>query len=119
MSDTYDVLVLGAGPGGYVAAIRAAQLGQKVAIIEKEYMGGVCLNVGCIPTKALIKNGVVNDGILNMVEMAFRAYDPCLSCATHAMPGKMPLVLNLLNPSNKTVQKIIRNNDGSEESIKF
>ncbi len=56
MSDSYDLLVLGAGPGGYVAAIRAAQLGQKVAIIEKEYMGGVCLNIGCIPTKALIKN---------------------------------------------------------------
>ena len=56
MSDFYDVVVLGAGPGGYVAAIRAAQLGQKVAIIEKQYMGGVCLNVGCIPTKALLKN---------------------------------------------------------------
>ncbi len=56
MSDFYDVVILGAGPGGYVAAIRAAQLGQKVAIIEKQYLGGVCLNVGCIPTKALIKN---------------------------------------------------------------
>ena len=56
MSDFYDIVILGAGPGGYVAAIRAAQLGQKVAIIEKQYMGGVCLNVGCIPTKALIKN---------------------------------------------------------------
>ena len=59
MSESYDVLVLGAGPGGYVAAIRAAQLGEKVAIIEKEYMGGVCLNIGCIPTKALIKNAEV------------------------------------------------------------
>ena len=56
MTDLYDVVVLGAGPGGYVAAIRAAQLGQKVAIIEKQYIGGVCLNVGCIPTKALLKN---------------------------------------------------------------
>lgn len=56
MTDQYDVVVLGAGPGGYVAAIRASQLGQKVAIIEKEYMGGVCLNIGCIPTKALLKN---------------------------------------------------------------
>ena len=52
-----DTVVIGAGPGGYVAAIRAAQEGQKVAIIEKEYIGGVCLNVGCIPSKALISAG--------------------------------------------------------------
>lgn len=50
-----DTVVIGAGPGGYVAAIRAAQLGQKVAIVEREYFGGVCLNVGCIPSKALIQ----------------------------------------------------------------
>ncbi len=59
MADRYDVIVLGAGPGGYVAAIRAAQLGQKVAIIEKEFLGGVCLNIGCIPTKSLLKNAEV------------------------------------------------------------
>ncbi len=52
----YDVVVLGAGPGGYVAAIRAAQLGLKTAIIEKQWLGGVCLNVGCIPSKSLLKN---------------------------------------------------------------
>lgn len=52
-----DTVVIGAGPGGYVAAIRAAQMGQKVAIVEKEYIGGVCLNVGCIPSKALISAG--------------------------------------------------------------
>jgi dihydrolipoamide dehydrogenase len=56
MADQYDVLVIGAGPGGYVAAIRAAQLGKKTAIVEKQWMGGVCLNVGCIPSKALLKN---------------------------------------------------------------
>lgn len=56
MSSHFDVVVLGAGPGGYVAAIRAAQLGKKVAIVEKEYWGGVCLNVGCIPTKSLLRN---------------------------------------------------------------
>jgi dihydrolipoamide dehydrogenase len=52
----FDVVVLGAGPGGYVSAIRASQLGKKVAVVEKKYWGGVCLNVGCIPSKALIKN---------------------------------------------------------------
>src|SRR4029079_3302570 len=55
-SQHYDLIVLGAGPGGYVAAIRAAQLGQSVAVIEKKYWGGVCLNVGCIPSKALLRN---------------------------------------------------------------
>ncbi len=56
MAKEYDVLVLGAGPGGYVAAIRSAQLGLKTAIVEKEWWGGVCLNVGCIPSKALLRN---------------------------------------------------------------
>jgi dihydrolipoamide dehydrogenase len=56
MSTHYDVVVLGAGPGGYVAAIRAAQLGLSTAIIEDKYWGGVCLNVGCIPSKALLRN---------------------------------------------------------------
>ena len=56
MTSHFDVVVLGAGPGGYVAAIRAAQLGLKTAIIEKQWWGGVCLNVGCIPTKSLLRN---------------------------------------------------------------
>ena len=55
----YDVTIIGAGPGGYVAAIRAAQLGLKVALVEKEHLGGVCLNYGCIPTKALLRNAAV------------------------------------------------------------
>ena len=55
----YDVTVIGAGPGGYVCAIRAAQLGLKTAIVEKKWLGGVCLNVGCIPSKALLKNAEV------------------------------------------------------------
>ncbi|MDN6195013.1 MAG: dihydrolipoyl dehydrogenase [Atopostipes suicloacalis] len=57
MSIELDTVVIGSGPGGYVAAIRAAQMGQKVAIVEKEFIGGVCLNVGCIPSKALISAG--------------------------------------------------------------
>jgi dihydrolipoamide dehydrogenase len=56
MAKEYDVVVLGAGPGGYIAAIRASQLGLKTAIVEKQYWGGVCLNVGCIPSKALLRN---------------------------------------------------------------
>ncbi len=56
MSQHFDLLVLGAGPGGYVAAIRASQLGLKVGVVERKYWGGVCLNVGCIPSKALLRN---------------------------------------------------------------
>ncbi len=59
MTDRYDVVVLGAGPGGYVAAIRASQLGLKTAIIEKGQWGGVCLNIGCIPSKALLRNAEI------------------------------------------------------------
>ena len=57
----YDIIVLGSGPGGYVTAIRASQLGFKTAVIEKENLGGVCLNWGCIPTKALLKSAQVFD----------------------------------------------------------
>ncbi|ARE82408.1 dihydrolipoyl dehydrogenase [Roseovarius mucosus] len=58
-STTYDMIVIGAGPGGYVAAIRGAQLGLKVAIVEREHMGGICLNWGCIPTKAMLRSSEV------------------------------------------------------------
>ena len=54
--EKFDVIVIGGGPGGYVAAIRASQLGLKTAVIEKEHLGGICLNWGCIPTKALLKS---------------------------------------------------------------
>jgi dihydrolipoyl dehydrogenase len=59
MPDTYDLIVLGSGPGGYVAAIRASQLGMKVAIVEREKLGGICLNWGCIPTKALLRTSEI------------------------------------------------------------
>ena len=57
--DTIDVIVIGGGPGGYVAAIRSAQLGLKTALVEKEHLGGICLNWGCIPTKSLLHNAEV------------------------------------------------------------
>jgi dihydrolipoamide dehydrogenase len=60
MADQYDLIVLGSGPGGYVAAIRASQLGLKVAIVEREKLGGICLNWGCIPTKALLRTSEIN-----------------------------------------------------------
>ena len=60
MPDTsFDVIIIGSGPGGYVTAIRAAQLGFKTAIVEKSYLGGICLNWGCIPTKALLRSAEI------------------------------------------------------------
>ena len=61
MEKKYDIAIIGSGPGGYVAAIKSAQLGQKVAIIEKEDVGGVCLNWGCIPTKTLLRSAEIVD----------------------------------------------------------
>ena len=68
----YDIIVLGSGPGGYVTAIRASQLGFKTAIIEKESLGGVCLNWGCIPTKALLKSAQVFDYLNHAEDYGFK-----------------------------------------------
>ena len=59
MANSYDVIIIGSGPGGYVTAIRAAQLGLKVAVVERSYLGGICLNWGCIPTKALLRSAEI------------------------------------------------------------
>ena len=59
MTESFDLVILGSGPGGYVAAIRAAQLGLSVAIVERERLGGICLNWGCIPTKALLRTSEI------------------------------------------------------------
>ncbi len=67
----YDVIVVGGGPGGYVAAIRAAQLGQKTAVVEREFLGGVCLNIGCIPTKALLRNAGIAELLKRGKEFGF------------------------------------------------
>ncbi len=71
--NNFDVVVIGAGPGGYVAAIRAAQLGLKTAVIEKQHLGGICLNWGCIPTKALLKSSEINHLLHNLDAYGFSA----------------------------------------------
>ena len=63
MADAYDIIVVGAGPGGYVTAIRAAQLGFKTAVVDREHLGGICLNWGCIPTKALLRSADIYHGM--------------------------------------------------------
>ncbi|MAX09658.1 MAG: dihydrolipoyl dehydrogenase [Candidatus Marinimicrobia bacterium] len=70
---SYDVVIIGGGPGGYVAAIRAAQLGHKALVVEKENLGGICLNWGCIPTKALLKNAEIYENILNASKYGIKA----------------------------------------------
>ena len=74
----YDLLVLGAGPGGYVAAIRAAQLGMNVAVVEKQKLGGVCLNWGCIPTKALLKSAEVFNYFKHAKDYGLSLSDPAI-----------------------------------------
>ena len=75
-STHYDVAVIGAGPGGYVAAIRAAQLGAKVAIVEKQYLGGTCLNVGCIPSKAMLHIAEVLHNMQSLSELGINLPQP-------------------------------------------
>ncbi|MEM7263088.1 MAG: FAD-dependent oxidoreductase, partial [Planctomycetota bacterium] len=68
---SYDVTVIGAGPGGYVAAIRAAQLGLSVAMVEREHLGGICLNWGCIPTKSLLKAAEKYESLEHAADFGF------------------------------------------------
>ncbi len=71
--EKFDLIVLGGGPGGYVAAIRAAQLGMKAAVVEREHLGGICLNWGCIPTKALLRSSEINHLLHHLPEYGFAA----------------------------------------------
>ncbi|MFS0827768.1 dihydrolipoyl dehydrogenase [Pseudomonas phoenicis] len=73
MHDTFDVLIVGGGPGGYVAAIRAAQLGLRTALVEKQHLGGICLNWGCIPTKAMLKGAEVAHTLRHLGTFGFSA----------------------------------------------
>ncbi|HEX2943733.1 MAG TPA: dihydrolipoyl dehydrogenase [Rhodopila sp.] len=77
MADThFDLIVLGGGPGGYVAAIRAAQLGMKTAVVEREHLGGICLNWGCIPTKALLRTSEINHLMHHLPDFGFEPVQP-------------------------------------------
>ncbi|HEX8545967.1 MAG TPA: dihydrolipoyl dehydrogenase [Cytophagaceae bacterium] len=76
MSAKYDLIVIGSGPGGYVAAIRASQLGMKVGVVEKAELGGICLNWGCIPTKALLKSANVFEYVKHAAEYGIKVSDP-------------------------------------------
>jgi dihydrolipoamide dehydrogenase len=73
---TFDLIVVGGGPGGYVAAIRAAQLGMKTAVVEREHLGGICLNWGCIPTKALLRTSEINHLLHHLPDFGFAAVEP-------------------------------------------
>ncbi|MGO9818259.1 MAG: FAD-dependent oxidoreductase, partial [Acidocella sp.] len=73
MADNFDLIVVGGGPGGYVAAIRAAQLKMKVAVVEAKHLGGICLNWGCIPTKALLRSAEVKHMLDHLPEFGFSA----------------------------------------------
>ena len=71
----YDLIIIGSGPGGYVAAIRASQLGLKTAVVEKSELGGICLNWGCIPTKALLKSAQVYNYMKHYIDYGIQIED--------------------------------------------
>jgi dihydrolipoamide dehydrogenase len=136
MSSHFDVVVLGAGPGGYVAAIRASQLGLKTAVVESKYWGGVCLNVGCIPSKALLRNAELSHifraeaktfGISG--EVTFD-YDAAFARSRKVADGRVKGVHFLMKKNNitefdgwgtfsdaNTLQVAL--GDGSEETVTF
>jgi dihydrolipoamide dehydrogenase len=101
----YDVIVLGSGPGGYPAAIRASQLGFKVAIIEKESLGGVCLNWGCIPTKALLKSAQVYDYLKHS-----KAYGISADNISHDFGGVIGRSRGVADKMSKGVQFLMKKN---------
>src|SRR6202162_99989 len=75
MSESFDIVVIGGDPGGYVAAIRAAQLGLKTAVVEREHLGGICLNWGCIPTKALLRTSEIYHLLHHLDQFGLSARD--------------------------------------------
>jgi len=101
----YDVIVIGSGPGGYVAAIRASQLGLKTAVVEKAELGGVCLNWGCIPTKALLKSAQVFEYIKHAKD-----YGITVSDATHDFTGVVKRSRDVANGMSKGIAFLMKKN---------
>ena len=103
--NSFDVLIIGAGPGGYVAAIRAAQLGLKTAIIEREHLGGICLNWGCIPTKALLKSANVFEYITHAKDYGIEVKD-----FKADLPGMVKRSREVAASNSKGVQFLFKKN---------
>ncbi len=134
MASSYDVVVIGGGPGGYVAAIRAAQLKMKTAVIERDKLGGICLNWGCIPTKALLKNAEIYDKISHGAEWGLKVENPKIDFSqvikrSRGVADRMSSGIDFLMKKNKITPiigaaKLAKGNkvevtkkDGKKESI--
>src|SRR6195256_61873 len=101
----YDLIVIGSGPGGYVAAIRASQLGMKTAVVEKAELGGICLNWGCIPTKALLKSAQVYEYLLHAQDYGLKAKDVGVD-----FPAIVKRSRNVADSMSKGVQFLMKKN---------
>ncbi|CAO4133504.1 dihydrolipoyl dehydrogenase [Methylorubrum extorquens] len=106
MSETYDVLIIGAGPGGYVAAIRSAQLGFKTAVVDREHLGGICLNWGCIPTKALLRSAEIYHYMQHASDYGLSAKDVSFDAAaivkrSRGVSGRLNGGVGMLLKKNK------------------
>ena len=106
MADTYDILVIGAGPGGYVTAIRAAQLGFKTAVVDREHLGGICLNWGCIPTKALLRTADIYHGMVHAEAYGLQAVKPAFDIGkvvgrSRGVSGQLSTGVGFLLKKNK------------------
>lgn len=105
MSKSFDIIVIGSGPGGYVAAIRAAQLGKSVAVVERSELGGICLNWGCIPTKALLKSAQVFEYVKHAADYGIQVKD-----AKADFPAVIKRSRDVANTMSKGIQFLLRKN---------
>ena len=105
MASQYDLIIIGSGPGGYVAAIRASQLGMKVALVEKAELGGVCLNWGCIPTKALLKSAQVFEYINHAADFGVSVKEPTVD-----FKGMVKRSREVANSNSKGIDFLFKKN---------